>query len=812
MWRNYLAAAARNLVRNRAYAALNVFGLALSFAAALLIALYVRDEYSYDRFFPNYARIFRIDETISIPGRVPFNGSQTPSDIAGALQLEFPAIDMTVRLVRSASVLARGDRVSSVLSAYWADPDFFRMFPMKTLAGSLEGALSQPDGIVLTRSIARRFFDRDDVVGETLELNRTHLMRVTAVIEDLPSNTHLDCEVLLPAVATFSELTRLDSVAPGKTRSFMVYTYARLRPRAPVESINAAMGGFVSRHVHGEFDSVTMRLAPLADAHLDVRQIDSIKPQGDPRTLHALIGIAALILFIAASNFVSMMTARALRRAVEVGVRKVVGATRRQLAAQFMGECLFYSGIALILAVVAVDLVLPAFNGFLQRDIRFDYIRDPALGAGVVAVAALVGLAAGAYPSFVLSMFRPSSVLRGTAMLAGGSGRVRQALVIFQFATLVGLVVVTLTVRNQTQYALQERLRVPGDSIYVRFGGCLLPFVDAVRQLPGVRTASCSSSSAVAQSHWGADFTAPDGTKVSTESGAIDEHFFPLFGIQPIAGRLLARERGEDDVLRGGADIQENPAIVINESAAKVLGFPSPQAAIGQYRHWSRFYLAHGNPQMTEGASSQIVGVVPDFSIGSVRDRIDPEIYYIDPEMSQYALLLKMAGPTVPETLEAMRELWKRQTAGLPLEGMFLSQYLQGLYSDVVRQSRIFSAFSSVAVVLAVLGLLGLAAFTAERRTKEIGLRKVMGATRRDILRYLAWQFARPVLWANLIAWPCAYLFMKHWLDGFAYHVNLSLLTFVAAGTLAVGIALATVAAHALLVARAKPVDALRYE
>jgi putative ABC transport system permease protein len=820
MLRNYFAAALRNLLRNRAYGVINICGLALGFAAVILIALYVRDEYSYDRFFPNYERIFKIDETFAFPGRPLLTGSQTFSDIAAALKLDFPAIDMTARLVRTPIVLRHGDVQSSVSEALWADADFFRLFSMKTVAGDPGNALSRPDGIVLTRKIARRYFGRDDVVGETIELNREHVMRVTAVIEDLPSNTHLSGDVFLPAIANFSELTRLVSVkwGTGKIKSFQVYTYVRLRPGANVQNINAAMGSFVRRHLPDEFDGVpmaqaiTMSLTPIADAHLQPRQLDALKPQGDPRTLQALIVIAVLILFVAASNFVSMMTARSLQRAVEVGVRKAAGATRRQIIIQFMGECLFYSGLSVALAVTAVDIFMPEFNGFLQRDISFDWIRDPFLGAGVMGVAAVVGLAAGAYPSLVLSMFRPSAVLRGTAMLAGGSGRLRQVLVTCQFATLVALIVATLTIQDQAQFALQDRLRLPGDKIYMHLGGCPRAFADTVAQLPGVRAASCASSMAIAQSHWGAGFPSPNGGTISIETAMIDYNYFHLFGIKPVAGRLLAPDHGEDDVLRAGDGIADNPAIVLNESAVRALGFNSPQAAIGQYRRWTRPEIVDSSARMTDGASSQIVGVVADFSIGSARDVIEPTAYYVDPRLASFALILELTGSQVPETLRTISELWARQDSSGPFEGMFLSQYLEDLYADIVRQSKIFSAFSAVAVVIAALGLLGLAVFNAERQTKEIGLRKVMGASRLDILRFLGWQFARPVLWANLIAWPCAYILMQRWLEGFAYHVNLSLLTFAAGGASALVIALATVASHSLLVARAKPVDALRYE
>jgi putative ABC transport system permease protein len=823
MFLNYLAAALRNLWRTRAYAVTNVAGLTVGFAAAILIALYVRDEYSYDRLFPDYQRIYRVDETFSIPGRPPLRGSQTFSDIAELLQLDFPQLEAVTRLTRSAVVLHHADIRGRVLRAYWADANIFGFFPMKTLAGNLADSLSRPDGIVLTRKIARRYFGRENVAGETIELNGEHLMRVTAVIEDLPSNTHLDAELFLPGIASFSELTHLDAVKreSGATKSFVVYTYARLRPTARIEPINAAMNGFVARHLKGDLEGVSfvtaldIRLAPMADTHLAPRQLDAMKPQGDPRTLHIMIGVAVLILIVAGSNFVSMMTARAFHRSLEVGVRKAAGATRRQIIVQFMGECLFYATAALALAVAAVNVLLPALNAFLQRNISFDYFRDPALSIGLLTVTLLTGLAAGVYPSVVLARLRPNRVLKGSLGLPGGSGRWRQVLVVFQFATLIALIVVTLTIARQTRYALEDRLRLPGNQIYMTLGGsgCPQGFAEAATHLAGVRAASCSSSMALAQSHWGALVSVPHSqSTLSIESAMIDYTFFSVFDIKPLAGRLFTQDRGEDDILRDGDSVAANPTLILNESAVRTLGFTSLRAAVGQYVRWSRPELVADSARMTDSMSSQIVGVIPDFSIGSVRDVIEPTAYYIDPRLSSYALLLKLDGRTIPETMGRIKDLWQRKSQEGPFEGTFLSQYLQDLYADISREAALFTGFSSIAVVIAALGLLGLAVFTAERRTKEVALRKIMGARRLDMLRFLGWQFARPVFWANLLAWPCAYLFLQRWLEGFAYHVQLSPLTFVTAGALAIVIALATVAGHTLLVARAKPVEALRYE
>jgi putative ABC transport system permease protein len=820
MLANYFAAAIRNLLRNRAYTLINLFGLALGFAASTLIALYALNELGYDRFIPHHDRIYLLGEIIEPPGRSPMRLSISSTTDAEALKLAFPEIEAVTRLAPDGVRLyARQDNEGMTLATYWADPNFFELFPLRVVAGNLTGALSKPDGVVLTRKAARQLLSREDVVGETIRVGRDTVMRVTAVVEDLPSNSHLNCEVFLPGVASFSVLSvrTADQHRPSAIRSENAYTYFRLHAGASIEAVRARLRAFADSHVPGIVNGTPVALAytftitPLADIHVQPRSVGEIKPSADLRVLRALVGVAVLILIVACGNFVSMMTARATRRAVEVGVRKAVGATRRQIMFQFIGECLFYAGLALIPAVLAVQLVLPAFNGFVRREIAFDYLSNPALALGLIGLAAFTGLAAGAYPAFYLSRFKPSAVLRGTTLLQHSS-RMRQLLVVLQFAVLIGLVAATFTVDRQARYAIEDRLRLPTDQIFLGSGGCPPAMLDTVTTLDGVEAASCISSAALGFDHFTAVFTPSQGRNLVAASAApVDYAFFDVFGIKPLAGRVLSAKYGQDDLLRKDNGSLDNPSLVINESAARALGFASPSDAIGKFPRWQRLRLVQGQFQQLEAASSEIVGVIPDFSIGSVRDTIAPTAYYVDP-VRFYHLVLRFDGGSVPQTLESVRNLWTQQPSAARFDGTFLDQFVNALYVDIRTQTTIFSLFSGVAVVLAALGLLGLAIFTAERRTKEIGLRKVMGARRADILLFLGWQFARPVLWANLIAWPCTYLVIQHWLQGFAYHIDVGLATFVVAGALALVIALTTVAGHAVLVARAKPVEALRYE
>ncbi|HVY22915.1 MAG TPA: FtsX-like permease family protein [Steroidobacteraceae bacterium] len=821
MFRNYAAAAIRNLFRNRAYAAINLLGLAIGFAASLLIALYIRDEYNYNRFIPDADRIYQIGEYIHPPGTKPFRTSVTSSDIAPAMQLDFPEVDLATRLAPQQVQLGRDDKHTLSISAGWTDPDFFEMFRWKSFIGNLKTALSRPDGLVLTRHAARQLFGRDDVVGETLTLNHEHVLHVAAVIDDWPSNNTFALDILLPGVASYSALSQYDAAAshPDAIKSENVFSYVRLQSPMDVDSVRAGLRAFVDRHVTAKSNGVsvskayTFTLTVLSMVHFLPPSIGEMKPPADPRLIDTMTGIAIIIILLAAGNFASMMTARSARRAIEVGVRKAAGATRKQIMIQFMGECLFFSFLAMLVAMLVVTTVLPAFNGFLQRDIKFNFLTDPALAASLMGVMIAVGFVAGVYPSLILSRFRPGIVLKGIIVAPNRLNRLRNALVLFQFGVLVALLIATITIHRQVQYAIKDRLHLSGDQIYFGRAGenCKTALVDAVRALHGVETATCVSDLALSMGHVSATFLSPDGRTVDLSGAPVDAEFFNVFGIKLLSGRLISSEHGADTVLMDSIDAPVNPSVVINESAMHALGFSSATDAVGKFRRWNRIEFDRYAIKNVGPFESEIVGVVADFSVGSVRDVIKPTAYYVDPHWLN-VLTIKMQGDSIPEALQQFNALWSQYDEKNPFQGTFLNQYVNNLYSDMVRQSTIFNAFTVVAVAIAGLGLLGLAIYTAERRTHEIGLRKVMGARRKDILKFLAWKFASPVLWANVIAWPCAYFVMRHWLEGFAYHVDMSLFSFVLAGLLAMAIAFATVVGHALMVARAKPVEALRYE
>jgi putative ABC transport system permease protein len=380
---------------------------------------------------------------------------------------------------------------------------------------------------------------------------------------------------------------------------------------------------------------------------------------------------------------------------------------------------------------------------------------------------------------------------------------------------MVALIASTITIHRQTRFAIEDQLRVPGDQMYLMELGCAFGFRDDALRIPGIRAATCSSDRTFTTGYL-SSFTARSGGSVNLREAMIETGFFEMFGIQPLAGRLFDEQHGEDHVARD-ASATANPSFILNESAARALGYANPADAVGKTHHWSRpTFRRNAQGQIVdfvvlEAQASQVVGVVPDFVVGSIRNAIEPTAFLIDPNMA-FMLLLKLDGNTIPATMRALETTWKSRNDAPSLPGRFMSQIIEDRYADIRRQTTLFAAFSAIAIVVASLGLLGLAVFTAERRTREIGLRKVMGATRSDILRFIGWQFTRPVVLANLIAWPSAWFFLRRWLEGFAYHVDLGPMAFLAASALALLIALITVSGHALLVARARPAEALRYE
>ncbi len=815
MFRNYLSAALRNLERNSLYAGVTIFGLAVGFAAALLIALYVRGELSYDRFVPGHDRVFLYSERIDFAGERPVLTDVASVRVGPAMKLDFPQVQYAARVTGQdlPATVKRGDFVASEPNLTWADPDFFRVMPLPVVAGDLASALDAPDGLVITRAVARKYFGRDAPLGQSLLVNGSP-MKVTAVIQDLPPTTHLIFDMYGSTRAPQSPMAGLEK--RDTPLNDVVATYVRLKPGASAASVDAGMPEFIRRHfAPGQpgleaSTRVSAHLVPLVNIHLRPGFQGGLSGGTDPAVIAAVGAVGGLIVLVAAINFVTLMTARATRRAVEVGVRKAAGATRRDLIAQFMGEALIHVALAGLIAAALAELVLPAFNALLGRKIVIDY-GDPILFAAFPALVLVVGLAAGAYPALVLSSFRPATVLKGGLAPSAGGALVRQMLVVVQFAVLIALILFATTITRQTLFALNQGMRLDkGQVLLVLAKPCTDNLRDAMAAVDGVEKAACASAFALNLAD-DATKTTLDGRNVTLHAAPVDFDFFGVYNIAPLAGRLFDHDRPADGFVAGAP---ANPPVVINETARLKLGFASDQAAIGKTINWpfhTDLDSAFGDDP---DKPSQIIGVVPDFTFGSMRAPIQAMLFMVGPKVSYYslALNLRLDRNRIPQALAGVDRVWRRFEPGDPIQRVFVTEFTLRLYIDTLRQAGLIVAAALVALFIAALGLFALSAYTTERRTKEIGIRKAMGAGTGAVLRLLIWQFSQPVLWANLVAWPIAFLVMSWWLHGFAYHVDQAPWVFVAAGAAALVVAWTTIFIHALRVARAKPVGALRYE
>jgi putative ABC transport system permease protein len=814
MLRNYFAAACRNFTRNKLVGTINIVGLALGFAAAILIALYVRYELSYDEFLAGHERVYRLSITDQRPGGAPTIWDAADFRMARQLAVDYPQIEATARLVDTWYSVRRGP-LEYHEQVFCADADFFKILPFPALAGDLATALDEPDGVVITRTIARKYFGNTDPIGKTLEVQRSMPVTVRAVIEDLPGNTHFNFKIVASGRAAFATQRNVDAMA--LTPEFTYYgahTYFRLRADASAEQLFADLPAFAKRHYNlPGAAKMTMNVYPLADVHFAPAGRWPFTPAGNPRTVTTIALVGLLVILIAAINFVNLMTARAAQRALEIGVRKSAGARQRDLVTQFLGEACLYVFVAMLIAVALVELALPTFNTLLSAQdalyqsasVRFDYWREPTIAGGLVLAVLVVGLLAGAYPAFVMAALRPSTALKGH--VAGGASWVRQSLVVLQFTILIGLIFATLVIHRQTNFAMNEALRIDRDQVvllHFQQGAPSDAFKDSIRRIPGVLEVTAAAAAPTNYSFNVMPFANFGREPLALSVGVVDFNFFDFYHLAPVAGRVTSREHGNDLWLPNEAG--RALSVVLNESAVKALGFPSNAEAVG-----ANLATPYWAPRFVTPTSVTVVGVVPDYPIDSVRTAVAATLFVVDPAQLR-VMSIRLRGTQIPETLAAIDAVWAEQGEPHAVSRWFLEQYYQRMYSDIIQQRRVLGMLSAAAVFLACLGLFGLSIYTAQRRTREIGVRKALGAGTADVMRLLLWAFSKPVAVATVIAWPIAFWAMSRWLDGFVYRIDLAWWLLPLSSLVALGIALATVSAHCYAVARAQPARALRDE
>ncbi|MGE0179496.1 MAG: ABC transporter permease [Sphingomonas sp.] len=834
MWRNYFNVGVRALVKNRTYAFINVFGLAIGLAACLMLLLYVRYETTYDEFLPNAQNVYQYQSHYRNPQTGEEQRLQMTSYIAGQrFRADFPQVERSVYAWSSAPVVLRRGEALTTDDVLLVDNLFFDVLQFPFAQGDPRNALAQPGSVVLTETEARRIFGDENPMGKTITMairGAPTDYRVTGIVRDLPRNSHVrfTMVVRIDPPSLYADLPDIIEQWGWQSGWF----YFSLRSGTDVDSIRAQLPAWERRNIpdeqfgqertnQGEFQD--WQVVNIRDVHLGNADRGVMSPVNDRRTLVTFTVIAFLILGMACVNFTNLATARAGQRAREVALRKVLGANRTQLMTQFMAESVLIAGISMLLALALVEMLLPALSNFLDADLRMRYFGADGMLPPIMLLTLLVGGAGGIYPAFYLSRFQPAQVLKAnkSSAEAAGSGRLRNALVIAQFAVSIGLIICTAVVYAQTVYARTVDPGFRRDGLIQtenlgrrQLAGRSDAIVQEMRRVPGVLAVARSSIGVATGSSTNTGVQVPGQTQsVLLGSYSVDPDFFGTMGIELVAGRLFDRNRPGDEIAlpRAPTDEQERALaarganIVINELAARRLGFASPAAAIGNT-------VGAGFVDAENGVvPARIIGVVRDSRFRSIRTPIDPIMFSWNEE-NAFTLLIRHDGRNPQAVRGAAEAAWRRIAADVPFEAVFSEDRIAELYEAEQARARVFAGFALLAVIVACLGLFGLAAFTAERRTKEIGVRKVLGARTRDIVRLLAWQFSKPVIVANLIAWPVAWWAMREWLNTFDARIDLGPAPFLLAGLLALVIAIGTIAGHAFKVARANPILALRYE
>ncbi|MBC7920658.1 MAG: ABC transporter permease [Ferruginibacter sp.] len=786
MLRNYFTTAFRNLRRNRSYALLNGLGLALGIAACLVIFLVVRNELTYDHHHRAADRTYRV-------GLYDFNANVSMA-VAPAMRVDFPELaQITQVYYQPSGVIRIGERRFKEVGFAYADQYLPRVFDYQWLAGNPATALAEPNAVVLTESVARKYFGEKEAMGRTINLANQYDLKVTGIIRDPPGNTHLPFPFLVSLKTAWKDLAWAYSSfwsIPGGS-----FVYAVIPENTSVRQFESRMPAFVAKNWEKQTDKTTsLLLQPLKDIPFDQRYKNNLTTPTPRSTYWALAAIAGFILATACINFVNLATAQALRRAKEVGVRKVLGANRSQLIGQFLGETTLLVLLALGAGLVATHWLLPRAARWL--DIRIDarQLGEPAVVGLVAAATVVVILLAGLYPAFVQSAFRPVASLKGAVALpASGGLTLRKSLVVLQFAISQILIVGTLVVAHQMDYFQHQDLGFNGEAI-LSFEVPDPARREVLRQrllaTPGVRAISFSSAPLTYNASY-TSFSSPELGMIKddvTELKFIDDRFVDLFGLELLAGGLVT-QANQDTV----------PDVVVNETLMHKLGIQRPREALG------KTFLLGG------GGRARVTGVVRDFQSESKHRKRGPCVLAYRPDAFS-TVSVKIQPREMRQTVGRIDRVWSDLFPDGLFDYEFLDEHIASLYRQEQKVYVAFRLFSTVAILIGCLGLYGLVSFTAVQRTKEIGIRKILGASVSNIVALLSGDFLKLVLIANVIAWPVAWWAMNGWLEDFAYRIHIGGWTFALAGGSALVIALLTISYRAVRAAVANPVKSLRTE
>ena len=814
MLKNYIKIALRNITKYKGYSFINIAGLAVGMAICILILLYVQDELSFDEYHEYSDRIFRLERASRLPdGSIePYFCSLAPSFLP-LIEKDFPEIEHAVRLYNPPNTLLKvGDNGFSEERLFFAEEDIFEIFSIPLIKGDPETSLKEKGNIILSRSMAQKYFGDANPMGKNITADNRFLLQVTGIMEEWPANSHVHMDFLVSYITLKGLYGSGDNDYFHGTRNFsdnVTLAYVRLAEGFSGQELQTKIPDFLDRNIPTSTDQdgnivkpsehIFLHVRKVKDIHLFAHTTKEIEPNSDMRYVTLFTIIAVFILAIACINFMNLSTARASKRAKEVGLRKVVGADLKLLAAQFLGESMLTGLISVVLALGIVTLVLPFFRIFSGHEIYMNNLFTLSGLLMLLGVFIISGLAAGLYPAFYISAFRPSTILRGEVSRGLKGQLLRKVLVVFQFAITIALIIAVTVVNKQMRFLRNADLGYERENIL------MIPVSrediprwnelrDELLRNPQVLAAALSKRAPTGRLLDAPGFTIEiNGQQrrnpFSMPHNRVSFEFFKTYGMIMVAGRDFSEEFP--------TDAQE--AYILNETAVQRLGIENPEEIIDA-------------PIIAVGRKKgRVIGVVKDFNYESMRDEIKPIVTYVLPAQAN-TLSVRLAKGNIRDTIGHIEKVWAQFHPGYPLQYTFLNERIDELYRNEERMLEMFGYFSLLAVIIGCLGLFGLASFTAEQKTKEIGVRKVLGATAPNIVGLLSWDFIKWVVAANLIAWPVAYLVMNNWLKNFAYRTGIGVVPFILSASLAFLIALLTVSYQSIKAALSDPVHALRYE
>jgi len=809
MFINFLKTAFRNLFRSKFYSLLNILGLSIGLAVFIFLFLYVKDEVGYDAYHKKADRIYRIESDFYISGN-PDRFSIVPVPMAPALKIEFPEVESYVRFNDLGRTSFRvGEKEYFEDDFYFTDSTVFQIFTHDVIMGDPDKCLAEPNSIALSESVARKYFGEESPLGQIVESEDGRNYKVTAVFKDLPLNSHLHFDGLLSA-STLAHIVGEDnfnSMEPGRFWNIGVYAYILLNENADIQSIHDKFDGFYDKYMRPIGDQIngsfTLMTTPLEETHF-VEGLDYDLPKGNMTYVYIFSAVALLVLILAAINYMNMATARSAKRAREVGIRKVAGAYRSQLIWQFIGESVLITVIALLIALLLVYMLLPDFITLSGKSLSFDLFGDPVLLSVIIGVTLLVGLASGSYPAFYLSSFKPVTVIKGSVIEGKkNGGGLRKFLVVFQFWIAISMIIATLVVADQIRFLMNKEVGFTKENMVVMpiqdtsFFSKSENYKEEILQNAHISDASLSIG-VPGQTSWIQVIRAEVDTAMVEKTMHIcipDYDFLKTYDIELDTGRFFRKDMG--------TDMEE--AVVVNQATARTFGWGDE--ALGKKINWG--FSLDGDP----GRMMKVIGVVKDYHFRSLHNKVEPLMFILHDEYPKRFLTVKVEGDHLQKVLEFMGDKWREFGTTQAFDYRILENSWNEMYEAEEKLMTIFTIATLLTIFIALLGLLGLSSFVAERKTKEIGIRKVVGANMKDILLLLYKEFLVLIGIAFVIAIPLAWWQLTEWLEkSFIYHTAVSWQAFFWAGLFSLLIGVITISFHSIRAALSNPVDAIKYE